>query len=304
MVHWLLQQPALRARVNEQDTVGQTALHLGARKSGREMCRRLLEAGASPAAADAKGMTPEAAATKEGRRSNAGFLRWHARLPAWLGRQVVSRGAGGRAFVVCPTPHGAIAAGCIALAYLYYAAVLLPGTSGAGLAAAHWALALATAPMVACFLLAWKGDPGLIPAQPAAVIAGLVSGELGVEDLVMPAVSPKYPRAKFSRFFNCYVARLPPNPTQPNPTQPTRAPHSVARGRGRAHWGSGAAGLREAARARATPPPPRGSRLGRLTERIWFYPAQCGSRAAGVLERIRTARTRNTRRHGQVPGRF
>jgi hypothetical protein len=206
VVQWLLQQAALRAYVDEADTVGQTALHLGARKSGREMCRRLLDAGASPAAVDAKGLTAEAAAAKEGRRSNAGYLRWHARLPRWLGRLTVARGAGGRTYVTCPTPHGGIAAGCILLAYLYYAAVLLPGTWGQQ-STAHWLLAIATVPMVGCFVMAWKGDPGLIPAQPAAVIAGLVSGELGMEDLIVPAVSPKYPRAKYSRMFNCYVAR-------------------------------------------------------------------------------------------------
>lgn len=206
VVQWLLQQATMRAHVDEMDTIGQTALHLGARKSGREMCRRLLEAGASPSAVDAKGLTPEAAATKEGRRSNAGYLRWHARLPLWLGRMTVARGVGGRAYVTCPTPHGAIAAACIALAYLYYAVVLLPGTWSQH-STAHWLLAVTTLPMVACFLMAWKGDPGLIPAQPAAVIAGLASGELGMEDLIMPAVSPKYPRAKFSRMFNCYVAR-------------------------------------------------------------------------------------------------
>ena len=58
---------------------------------------------------------------------------------------------------------------CIAIAYLYYALVILSATWGQ-MRLAHTLLALCTGPMYYCYYKSWRGDPGIIAPQPDLVL--------------------------------------------------------------------------------------------------------------------------------------
>ena len=70
------------------DNKGATALHLAAKKSGREMCRKLLAAGATPDLTDADGETALEAAARSGRDFTEKYLRFYGRLPRPLARYI------------------------------------------------------------------------------------------------------------------------------------------------------------------------------------------------------------------------
>ena len=57
-------------------------------------------------------------------------------------------------------------------------------------------------------LKSWRGDPGIIPPQPEKILEALETNEMTADQFLLVAMSPKLPRAKYSRFFDCYVARL------------------------------------------------------------------------------------------------
>jgi hypothetical protein len=119
----------------------------------------------------------------------------------------VGRGEYGRAFYNVPTGQGMTAIICIALAYIYYAAVLLPCTWGR-FSVAHGILCVLTGPMWYSYYKSWRGDPGVIPPQPDFILQALESEEMSLDQFLLVAMSPKLPRAKYSRFFECYVARF------------------------------------------------------------------------------------------------
>ena len=89
VVDWFLKSPQVRANINERDQNGATALHLAAKKSGREMCRKLLEAGADPTLLDNEELTPEMVAIKHKREPNSGFLNSYRRYPRSVGTTVL-----------------------------------------------------------------------------------------------------------------------------------------------------------------------------------------------------------------------
>lgn len=62
------------------------------------------------------------------RPTTASFLSCWRRMPSYLRFIVVQRGQNNRAFSIFPTFHGGLAIACILLAYVYWAAVLLPRT--------------------------------------------------------------------------------------------------------------------------------------------------------------------------------
>jgi len=210
VVRWLLDPawaPGLQSSLDNADNLGATALHLAAKKSGREMCRKLLAAGADATLTDNKGFTPTQLAAESKRPVNGQYLRSHMQMPIWLRRWAVARGEHGRAFYNVPTGQGLAAVICIALAYVYYGLVLLPLTWGR-FHGAHGVLFVFTLPMFYSYYRSWRADPGIIPPQPDMILQALESQEMSLEQILLPAMSPKLPRAKYSRFFECYVARF------------------------------------------------------------------------------------------------
>ena len=187
------------------DNKGATALHLAAKKSGREMCRKLLAAGATPDLTDADGQTALEAAARSGRDFNEKYLRFYGRLPRPLARFVVARGEHGRSFYNVPTSQGVAAIVFILVAYLYYAAVLLPATWGR-LSGAHATLLVCTLPMYFAYYQSWRGDPGIIPPQPDFVLQALESEEMRLDEILITAMSPKLPRAKYSAVSRVYLS--------------------------------------------------------------------------------------------------
>lgn len=91
VVRWLL-DPAwgkgLHNSLDAADNRGATALHLASKKSGREMCRKLLAAGADATLTDADGNTAEQLAANAKRGLTATFIQTHLRMPVWLRRSV------------------------------------------------------------------------------------------------------------------------------------------------------------------------------------------------------------------------
>ena len=212
VVRWLLDPawaPGLQSCLDAADNRGATALHLAAKKSGREMLRKLLVAGADPSLTDADGQVPAqiALAASPPRHLNASFLKNYASAPKWLGKWAIARGEHGRSFYNVPTGQGMFAIVCIALAYLYYAFVLLPITWGR-FQVAHALLFMFTLPMWFAYFKSWRGDPGIIPPQPEKILEALETNEMTADQFLLVAMSPKLPRAKYSRFFDCYVARF------------------------------------------------------------------------------------------------
>ena len=212
VVRWLLDgtwAPGLLAHLDATDNRGATALHLAAKKSGREMCRKLLAAGCDATLTDADGHTPAelALAAKPPRQFNAQWLRTQLRLPVVLRRWAVARGEHGRSFYNVPTGQGMTAVACIALAYLYYVAVLLP-LSWQRFTTAHAILWVFSVPMWVSYYQSWRHDPGIIPPQPDLVLQALDNNEMSLDQFLLAAMSPKLPRAKYSRMFECYVARF------------------------------------------------------------------------------------------------
>ena len=143
---------------------------------------------------------------------NAQFMACWRRTPSAIRFMMVKRGENNRAYSIIPTFHGALAMACIALAYIYWAAVLIPRTWQV-LPVTHAFLIAFTIPMYYCYYKSWKGDPGTILPQPEQVIQGFISEELAMEDIIMVAMSPKYPRAKYSRYV---LQPQPLNPKFPN----------------------------------------------------------------------------------------
>ena len=78
----------MQAAIDAVDNKGATALHLAAKKSGREMCRKLLAAGATPDLTDADGETALEAAARSGRDFTEKYLRFYGRLPRPLARYI------------------------------------------------------------------------------------------------------------------------------------------------------------------------------------------------------------------------
>lgn len=212
VVRWLLDSawaPGLQSCLDAADNRGATALHLAAKKSGREMCRKLLSAGADASLTDAEGLIAAEVAMKSNpaRSFNASFLRQHVKFPAAVGRYLVARGEHGRAFYNVPTGQGFTAIICIALAYVWYGIVLLPLTWGR-FYVAHTILFVFTPLMWYSYCKSWRGDPGIIPPQPDLVLQALDTNEMSLDELLLAAMCPKLPRAKYSRMFECYVARF------------------------------------------------------------------------------------------------
>jgi hypothetical protein len=212
VVRWLLDPawaPALQSCLDAVDNRGATALHLAAKKSGREMLRKLLAAGADPTLTDSDGQLPAQAAlaAKPPRSFNASFLNTYTSAPRQLSKWAIARGEHGRSFYNVPTGQGLTAIICIALAYFYYAWVLLPVTWGR-FEVAHGLLFTFTLPMWYAYYKSWRGDPGIIPPQPELILQALETSEMSADQFLLVAMSPKLPRAKYSRFFDCYVARF------------------------------------------------------------------------------------------------
>ena len=118
---------------------------------------------------------------------------------------MVTRGEHGRSFYNVPTPQGIAAIVFILVAYLYYAAVLLPATGGR-LSGAHATLLVCTLPMWFAYYQSWRGDPGIIPPQPDFVLQALESEEMRLDEILLTAMSPKLPRAKYSAASRVYLS--------------------------------------------------------------------------------------------------
>ena len=103
VTEWLLKEPPVLAAINTPDSNGKTALHLAAAKSGREMVRKLLEAGADWEAKDLAGECAMEAASKASRAHTSSFLWWYSRAPAPLRKLFYARRQYGRAYSVLPT---------------------------------------------------------------------------------------------------------------------------------------------------------------------------------------------------------
>lgn len=169
VVAWLLQASALCGAIDAADQRGATPLHLAAKKSGREMCRKLLAAGARADLTDADGLVAHEVAAKTGRVSTATFLQRYEALPQRIRRFLVQRGPGNRAHFYIPTANGALALACIFLAYVYYLAVLLPVAWPRNLLA-HVLLWTFTPFMYWSYWKSWKADPGQILPQPLELV--------------------------------------------------------------------------------------------------------------------------------------
>ena len=120
VVEWILTFSSVRRIIDDADDDGCTALHLAAKKSGGEMCRKLIAAGAEMSLTDNKGKTPADYAGSSHRLNAARLLRNVSIVPKKWRQKMLQNAEHGRTFYTIPTVHGAIAMFFIVLACIIY----------------------------------------------------------------------------------------------------------------------------------------------------------------------------------------